>query len=100
MAVLDQLEYRGRLPDMTASSARGAAQSWITRLGLAGRQSAKLEALSHGNQQRVQLAAALMHAPELLLLDQPFAGLDPRGVDHMTRILAERARAGVTVLLS
>ena len=56
MPVLDQLEYLGRLHDMTASSARGAAQSWITRLGLAGRESAKLEALSHGNQQRVQLS--------------------------------------------
>jgi ABC-2 type transport system ATP-binding protein len=100
MPVLDQLEYLGRLHDMTASSARGAAQSWITRLGLAGRESAKLEALSHGNQQRVQLAAALMHDPELLVLDEPFAGLDPGGVDDMTEILAERARAGVTVLFS
>jgi ABC-2 type transport system ATP-binding protein len=100
MPVLDQLEYLGRLHDMTASSARGAAQSWITRLGLAGRESAKLEALSHGNQQRVQLAAALMHDPELLVLDEPFAGLDPGGVDDMTEILAERARAGVTVVFS
>jgi ABC-2 type transport system ATP-binding protein len=100
MQILDQLEYLGRLHDMTASSARDAAQSWITRLGLAGRESAKLEALSHGNQQRVQLAAALMHDPELLVLDEPFAGLDPGGVDDMTEILAERARAGVTVLFS
>jgi len=85
---------------MTAAAARGAARHWITRLGLAGRESAKLEALSHGNQQRVQLAAALMHDPELLVLDEPFAGLDPGGVDDMTEILAERARAGVTVLFS
>jgi ABC-2 type transport system ATP-binding protein len=100
MPILDQLEYLGRLHDMTASSARGAAQDWIKRLGLAGRESAKLEALSHGNQQRVQLAAALMHDPELLVLDEPFAGLDPGGVDDMTEILTERAHAGVTVLFS
>ena len=100
MQILEQLEYLGRLHDMTAAAARDAARHWITRLGLAGRESAKLEALSHGNQQRVQLAAALMHDPELLVLDEPFAGLDPGGVDDMTEILAERARAGVTVLFS
>ena len=66
MPILDQLEYLGRLHDMTAPAARAAARNWIGRLGLAGRESAKLEALSHGNQQRVQLAAALMHDPELL----------------------------------
>jgi ABC-2 type transport system ATP-binding protein len=100
MQILEQLEYLGRLHDMTAAAARAAARNWIERLGLAGRESAKLEALSHGNQQRVQLAAALMHEPDLLVLDEPFAGLDPGGVDDMTEILAERARAGVTVLFS
>jgi ABC-2 type transport system ATP-binding protein len=100
MQILEQLEYLGRLHDMTAAAARAAARNWIERLGLAGRESAKLEALSHGNQQRVQLAAALMHEPDLLVLDEPFAGLDPGGVDDMTAILAERARAGVTVLFS
>jgi len=100
MQILEQLEYLGRLHDMTASAARAAARNWIGRLGLAGRESAKLEALSHGNQQRVQLAAALLHEPDLLVLDEPFAGLDPGGVDDMTAILAERARAGVTVLFS
>ncbi len=100
MQILEQLEYLGRLHDMTAAAARDAARHWIKRLGLEGRESAKLAALSHGNQQRVQLAAALTHDPELLVLDEPFAGLDPGGVDDMTEILAERARAGVTVLFS
>jgi ABC-2 type transport system ATP-binding protein len=100
MQILDQLEYLGRLHDMPTAAARGAARNWLKRLGLAGRESAKLEALSHGNQQRVQLAAALIHDPDLLVLDEPFAGLDPGGVDDMTEILAERAEAGVTVLFS
>jgi len=69
-------------------------------VGLQGRETAKLEALSHGNQQRVQLAAALIHGPDLLVLDEPFAGLDPGGVDDMTEILAERAQAGATVVFS
>jgi ABC-type Na+ transport system ATPase subunit NatA len=60
MRILEQLEYLGRLHDMTAASARDAARNWIKRLGLEGRESAKLEALSHGNQQRVQLAAAII----------------------------------------
>ena len=60
MQILEQLEYLGRLHDMTAATARDAARHWIKRQGLAGREPAKLEALSHGNQQRVQLAAALV----------------------------------------
>jgi ABC-2 type transport system ATP-binding protein len=100
MAIGEQVEYLGRLHDMTASAARTAARNWLGRLGLADRTTARLEALSHGNQQRVQLAAALVHDPELLVLDEPFAGLDPGGVDEMSRILAERAAAGVTVLFS
>ena len=63
------------LDDREARAA--AAYLWLQRLDLAGRADAKLEELSHGNQQRVQLAAALLHRPELLVLDEPFAGLDP-----------------------
>ena len=100
MPVLDQLVYLGRLHDMPAAAAREAAEQLIKRLGLQGREAAKLEALSHGNQQRVQLAAALVHEPDLLVLDEPFAGLDPGGVDDMTEILTERARAGATVVFS
>jgi ABC-2 type transport system ATP-binding protein len=56
--------------------------------------------LSHGNQQRVQLAAALVHAPDLLVLDEPFAGLDPIAADVMSDVLREQAARGVTVLFS
>ncbi len=73
---------------------------WLERLGLAGRAADRLDALSHGNQQRVQLIAALVGGPDLLVLDEPFAGLDPIAVDAMGGLLAEVAGGGVTVLFS
>jgi ABC-2 type transport system ATP-binding protein len=100
MVVLEQLEYLGRLHGMSAGDARDSARRWIERLGVADKADAKLEALSQGNQQRVQLAAALVHEPDLLILDEPFAGLDPVGVDAMSEVLAERAEEGATVLFS
>jgi ABC-2 type transport system ATP-binding protein len=100
MRVLEQLEYLARLHGLSAADARGAAERWIDRLGLGEVAQLKVEALSLGNQQRVQLAAALAHEPELLVLDEPFSGLDPAGVDAMSEVLAERAAAGVTMLFS
>jgi ABC-2 type transport system ATP-binding protein len=100
MRLRDQIEYFARLHDLDGPTARKAAQHWIDRLGLGGREDARIDALSHGNQQRAQLAVALVHEPQLLVLDEPFSGLDPGGVDDMSQILAERAAAGVTVLFS
>ena len=100
MTLFDQVEYFARLHGMDAAAATKAAWHWIDRLGLSGRGRARIDALSHGNQQRAQLAVALVHDPELLVLDEPFSGLDPGGIDDMSSILAERAAAGVTVLFS
>src|SRR6185369_9517604 len=85
---------------MSGKDADAATTRWLERLGLGDRLKDKLETLSHGNQQRVQLGAALVHDPELLVLDEPFSGLDPIGIATMTEILRERAAAGVGVVFS
>lgn len=100
MKVLDQLQYLARLHGLDAGKARSAATHWADRLGLSDKFQDKIESLSLGNQQRVQLAAALVHEPEMLVLDEPFSGLDPAGVDAMSEVLQERAQAGVTMLFS
>ncbi len=100
MELFDQVEYFARLHGMDGTAAAKAAWHWIGRLGLSGRGRTRVDALSHGNQQRAQLAVALVHDPQLLVLDEPFSGLDPGGIDDMSAILAERAAAGVTVLFS
>jgi ABC-2 type transport system ATP-binding protein len=100
MFVAEQIEYLGRLHGMSASDARAATTTWLERLGIADRADSKVDALSHGNQQRVQLAAALVHGPEVLFLDEPLAGLDPTGIDAIGEVLAEQARSGCCVLFS
>ncbi len=100
MHVGDQLEYLGRLHGLTPLEAATATDAWLERMELADRRDTKVETLSHGNQQRVQLAAALLHGPELLVLDEPLSGLDPTGIDAIGKVLVERARAGSCVLFS
>ncbi|HHC08287.1 MAG TPA: ATP-binding cassette domain-containing protein [Actinobacteria bacterium] len=100
MTVADQVAWFGRLHGLAPDEATRATDEWLARLGLGERKGSRVEELSHGNQQRAQLAAALVHSPELLVLDEPFAGLDPLGVENLAGLLAERARAGVAVLFS
>ncbi len=100
MRVHEQLVYLGRLHEMATADAAASASHWIDRLGLGDRSDSPVEELSLGNQQRVQLAASLVHDPELLVLDEPFSGLDPIATDVMSDVLLERARAGVAVMFS
>jgi ABC-2 type transport system ATP-binding protein len=100
MRVRDQLVYFARLHGMDAAAAGRSADGWIERLGLAERAGDRVEQLSLGNQQRVQLSAALVHDPELLVLDEPFSGLDPVGIDVLSGVLADYAATGVPVVFS
>lgn len=98
--IADQLTFLGRLHGVDTAAARASAEKLLERLGLGERLNDKLDDLSLGNQQRVQLAASLVHDPELLILDEPFSGLDPVAVEVMSEMLLERARQGVPVVFS
>jgi ABC-2 type transport system ATP-binding protein len=100
MRIAEQLTYLGELHGMAGRDAAAAALVWLERFDLAERGNAELQSLSLGNQQRIQLAAALVFSPEVLVLDEPFAGLDPVAVDVLTEVLRERAKAGVAVIFS
>jgi ABC-2 type transport system ATP-binding protein len=100
MKVADQLAYFGRLSGMSSAEATTAATAWLDRLGLADRSRATVEQLSHGNKQRVQLAASLVHSPTLAVLDEPFSGLDPLGTDALSAQLRALARQGTTIVFS
>ena len=100
MKVGEQLTYLARLHGMSAADAAASAERWTERLCVAGRRDDEVQKLSLGNQQRVQLAAALVHEPRILVLDEPFSGLDPVAVDVMSQVLKEKAADGVPVVFS
>src|SRR5687767_11044439 len=100
MKVGEQVAYFARLHGLDGAAATKAAQEWVERLGLGERRGDAVEKLSLGNQQRVQLAAALVSRPEVLILDEPFSGLDPVGVDSLAEALLDQCRRGVPVVFS
>ncbi|GEL18012.1 ABC transporter ATP-binding protein [Pseudonocardia asaccharolytica] len=100
MKVGDQLEYLARLHGVEPAEARASVERWTTRLGVDARRGDEVQKLSLGNQQRVQLSAALVHDPEVLVLDEPFSGLDPTAVEVMNSVLRDKADSGVPVIFS
>ncbi len=98
--ILDQLVYLGELSGLPAAQARQSATASLERFGLGDRAGDRVEKLSLGNQQRVQIIAALLNQPQALILDEPFSGLDPTAVDSMVDLLREDIARGVPILFS
>lgn len=98
--VLAQLTYLGQLHGMSATAARERATGLLGRFGLGERLKDKLETLSLGNQQRAQIIASVLGDPTMLVLDEPFSGLDPAAVDQMSELLREHTAQRVPVLFS
>lgn len=100
MKIGQQVTHFARLSGLDPATARESAERWLRDLDLGDRLGSKLEELSHGNQQRVQLATALVHDPVVAILDEPFAGLDPLGVDTMAGVLRALADRGTVIVFS
>ncbi len=100
MKVGEQLIYLARLHGLSAPAAKRSMEEWTERLGVAPRRDDEVQKLSLGNQQRVQLSAALIHNPSILVLDEPFSGLDPIAVEVMSKVLLDKAAAGIPVVFS
>jgi len=100
MKVLDQLVFLAVLKGVPRAEARRRAAAWLERIDLADRADAQLEELSKGMQQKVQFIGTILHEPEILILDEPFSGLDPINVDLLKRIVLERHEDGTTILFS
>ena len=100
MRAHDHVAYVARLAGMRSADAAAAADRWLERVGLGDRRHDLVESLSSGNQQRIQLAVALVHDPDLLILDEPFRGLDPVAARTLAALLTERAASGAGVVFS
>lgn len=98
MRVVDVLRFHAQLKNVRRPESR--IQHWLERLGVADHARARISALSKGLAQRVQFAAAVIHEPELLVLDEPFSGLDPVGTEALREVILELRRGGTTVVLS
>ena len=100
MKVLDQLRFLGEIKGLARAEAERRAQQWCERLAIADWLPRKVEELSKGMQQKIQFVAALLHDPEFVILDEPFAGMDPVNTTLLKDVLVELKNAGRTILFS
>ncbi|MBQ9545573.1 MAG: ATP-binding cassette domain-containing protein [Clostridia bacterium] len=98
--VIDQLVYFARLCGMEKNAALGSVDRWLGRLGMSQYREKKLETLSKGNQQKIQLITALAHDPDIVILDEPFSGLDPVNAMLLKDVVREEIARGKIVLFS
>jgi ABC-2 type transport system ATP-binding protein len=100
MTVLDYLDYIARLKGVPAADARSRAVQWLNRIELPGVERKKCQELSKGMQQKVQFLAAVIHEPELIILDEPFSGLDPVNAALLSRLIRDLRAQGKTIIFS
>ena len=100
LKVGEQLVYFGELRGLSRADARARTTDWLTRLGLMDWAGKKTEELSKGMQQKVQFASALLHRPDVLILDEPFSGLDPVNAELLKQTVLEERAAGRTILFA
>jgi ABC-2 type transport system ATP-binding protein len=100
MKVIEMLEFQGSIKDLKPGEARTRASKWLERMELGAWTEKKVEELSKGMQQKVQFIAAVIHEPELLILDEPFSGMDPVNQDLIKDLILEINRAGCSVIFS
>ena len=98
--IIDQLVYFAELKGMSAKEATRAVDYWLQRLGMSEYRNKKLDTLSKGNQQKIQLVTALAHDPDIVILDEPFSGLDPVNARLLKDIVKEQIAKGKIVLFS
>lgn len=100
LTVLEQVRYLASLKGMSNSDIKAALPAWMEKLQVVGKMSDKIKSLSKGNQQKIQMIATMIHQPQILILDEPFSGLDPVNVDLMKDIILDQAKRGATVIFS
>ncbi len=100
MKLADFLKFLGELHDVPAQEADQRARTWLKRFNLSPMAESKVQELSKGNQQKVQLIGSFLHDPELLILDEPFSGLDPVNIDLVKEIILEFKKEGKAIILS
>ena len=99
-ALSDVLRYLGRLKGLSAKEAQNRSDAMLERVGLYEHRAKKVQALSRGMNQLAQFASALLHQPDLVILDEPFSGLDPLNVQVMKEIISEQQQRGAAIIFS
>ncbi len=100
MKIMDMLLFLAELKGKTGSDIVKKAENYLKRFNLADRKNSKIEDLSKGNQQKIQFIGTVLHDPEFLILDEPFAGLDPINTDLLREIILEMKKSGKVIILS